>query len=299
MPVLAAPPPAPSVAGVYRPAISWTDPDGNVWDLSDLTVARGLIATTLQGIGAPPLAMTTIPLPSGDVVYQNLLPQPHQIVLGLYAENTQADSAAFHTLVSSITRAFYTVRRNAPAPGILAIGQQDGSVRQIRCYTVSGLDQAGTDYPLLQTQWTLNMQGDPFFTDQSAQTPVTWTLASEVGGLSGGSALVDNTGDADAYPIWSITGPGTPTVINSTTGLSFSFSAAVPAGATWTVVTAPDGGSSVTDQDGVSQWPQLVASAPRDMFPLIAGSNEISVQVVGASTATQVMMQYTRRWLRA
>jgi hypothetical protein len=110
---------------------------------------------------------------------------------------------------------------------------------------------------------------------------------------------VSNTGDADAYPIWTVTGPGQPTVTNTTTGRSWSFSTSVPTGATWTVVAAPDGQASVTDQSGNSQWQYLAAGVPRDLWPLVPGLNELDIVLAGSGTGSMITMTYTRQWLRA
>lgn len=308
MPVLARPSivitPPPSL----RPAISWTDPDGNLWNLSDLTLTEsGVIATSISGIGAPPAAMTTVPLPSGDVYVQSLLPQPHQITLGLYAEGN--NPSQFHSLVSSISRAFWTVRRNQPAQGILTIRQQDGSARQIGCYVTSGQDQPDDPYPLLQATWTLTLQGDPYWTDTEPQPPVAFASADFTG--AGGSlplltivggfnsaVTITNDGDAEAYPVWTVYGPCSITMTNATTGLSWSFANGVPAGDVWTVTSAPDGNSTVVDQNGNSQWSQLVAGIPRTLWTLIPGNNEVIAQLYGTTSDSGVVLQYTRRWLR-
>lgn len=293
MPVLArakALPPIP--VDNTRPAFSWTDPDGNFWNLSDLGMKGGLLATTIGGIGAPPVALTTVPLPSGDVQVQSLLPQPHQIVMGLYAEGF--DPSAFHTLVNSITKAFYTVRRNKPAPGVLTIRQQDGTARQINCYVTSGLDQPTDPYPLLQATWSLTMQGDPYWTDQYPQPVLTLAPSS--------LTSVTNDGDGDAFPTWKIYGPGQPLIKNSGTGDAFTFNQPVADGDVWTVTIGPDGTSTVLDQNGNSQWATLAPDQGQTiptLWSLPTGTTEIEIVMQGAGKASKVTMQYTRRWLRA
>lgn len=306
-PVIIPPSPRPAL-----PAVTWTDPDGGMWNLADLSLSSGLIATVITGTGGPPVAPSFLSLPSGGQIAQSILPQPHVITLGLYAEAVGLDQDGFLDLINQITRAFYTVRAGRPAAGTLTIQQPNGSSRQMTCYTTAGLDQPNaTDIALLQTQWALTLQGTQYWSDSAPQAAVVFAAPPAGAGVPPlppvtlgssttlGATSVNNTGDADAYPTWAITGPGTPTITNSTTGRTWSFDTSVPGGATWTVVSAPDGRASVTDQAGTSQWQHLAAGVPRDLWTLLPGVNNLNIALAGSGTGSQVAMTYTRNWLRA
>jgi hypothetical protein len=297
-----------------RPDLTWTDPDGTVWDLSDLSLASGLIATSLTGIGGMPNALTMLPLPSGAFIVQSQIPQPRTITLGLYAEAPDpADPSAAHLLYEAITRAFWTVRNSLPVPGYLGIQQPDGTQRLLECYTTAGLDQPDeTDIPLWSSQWTLTLTAQPYWIDTpSAQIgPIVFAPPTAGAGIPPmppvllspattlGMAEVDNTGDADTWPVWKITGPGTPAITNLTTGLEWTLGTSIPTGDVWTVVTDPAAGTSVTDQDGNSQWQYLAAADPRDLWPLVPGVNSLDVALASPGAGSQVALYYTRRWLR-
>src|SRR2546421_513731 len=124
-----------------RPDLTWTDPDGKVWNLSDLGLGDGVIATAITGIGGFPSALSLLPLPTGAFIVQSQIPQPHTVTLGLYAESPDpGDPSAAHLLYEAVNNAFWTVRKGVPKPGYLGIQQPDGTQRLLECYVTSGLD---------------------------------------------------------------------------------------------------------------------------------------------------------------
>ena len=317
MPVLVRPgnPPLPTWPGLAaRPDLTWTDPDGIVWDLSDLGMGSGVVATAISGIGGMPNALTMLPLPTGAFIVQSQIPQPRTVTLGLYAESPDhTDPSAAHLLYQAITNAFWTVRGGNPAPGYLGVQQPDGTQRLLECYVTAGLDQPDTtDLPLWQTTWTLTLTTQPYWIDVPAnqQGPIVFAAPTAGAGVPPmppvllsaattlGMATVDYTGDADTWPLWVVTGPGTPGVTNLTTGLEWTLAVSVPEGDVWTIVTDPAAGPSVTDQAGASQWAALAAADPRVLWPLVPGVNQLDVTLSGAETGSSVALYYIRRWLR-
>ena len=316
MPILASgtlqPPPSYPGLGT-RPDLTWTDPDGTVWDLSSPGLPQGVIATGISGIGGMPNALTVLPLPTGAFIVQSQVPQPRTITLGLYAENPDpADPSMAHLLYAAITKAFWTGRNSLPAPGYLGIMQPDGSQRLLECYVTSGLDQPDiTDIPLWQTGWTLTITAQPYWQDITGDQigpivfapptagagvpPMPPVLLSPANTL--GMTSISNTGDSDTWPLWQITGPGEPALTNLTTGLEWTLDVSIPAGDVWTVVTDPVAGPSVTDQDGNSQWAALAAADPRELWPIVPGVNSLNVALTGSAAGSQVALWYTRRWL--
>ncbi len=113
-----------------------------------------------------------------------------------------------------------------------------------------------------------------------------------------GSTTVTNSGGGDAYPIWTIHGPGTPTITNVTTGRSFGLSVALGSGEVVTVDTRPTLQSAV-DGTGADRWGDLVKTSPRDLWTLVRGTNLLDVALTGSGSGSRVELLYHQRWLRA
>ena len=109
-----------------------------------------------------------------------------------------------------------------------------------------------------------------------------------------GDVTVDNPGDADAYPVWTVTGPvGALTVTSG--AQAWSLPAGVAAGETVTVDTRR-GQQRVADADGPA-WGRLSASSR--LWPLPPGRSQVSITATGTSTATAVDVTWEPRWLTA
>src|SRR5690606_27294893 len=150
---------------------------------------------------------------------------------------------------------------------------------------------------------------DPLFQDAAPTGPIVFGAPPEAGGVPPmppvlltpsstlGETTVTNSGNGDAYPVWTITGPGVPTLTNVTTGREFSL-AALSEGEVVTVDTRPTLQSAV-DQLGNDRWGDLVKESPRDLWTLVPGRDVLNLALESAEEGSQVSMVYHRRWLRA
>jgi hypothetical protein len=299
-------------------SITYVDPDGTQWVLSDRDMPDGYICTALKGLSGAPVTFSTIPLVTGGSIPQLLIRQNMQLVMGLLVQAKGTSPAAqtdYLNLLDAMTLAFTTIRKNSPSPGTLVIGRPDGTQRFCRVYQTSGLDQPDDDATqsgLLFTSYALTLVAtDPYFYDLTAE-PFLFDAPAEdatgilpllpialTGATSLGDVEVTNRGSADAYPMWTITGPGTPTIENVTTGLSFTFGTPLDIDQVVIIVTQP-GLQSVTDATtDENLWGSLVTDTPRDLFALVQGVNKLSVDMADAGDDTSVVMEMTQRWLRA
>lgn len=314
MPLIALPaeyvPPPPAEVIAPRPlSISYLDPDGTTWNFDD--DGTGIFATAVAGIGSPPVAFTSLPLPAGGALAQLLTPQIRSIVVGLYLYDDW-DQDAFLALRDRLTRALWTIRAGQPAPGTLTVSRPDGSSRSISVLCTDGPSMVTDDASKSGLTWTsmvVTFQAvDPFWADAD-ETVLPFTSGTAAGvppmpptALNSASLLglttVTNDGDADAYPIWSITGPGTPTITNNTTGLAWGLGVALGPTETLTVDTRPTLQSAV-DGVGANRWGDLTASNPRSLWWLVPGDNDVNLQMAGSTSNTSVTLTYVRRWLRA
>ena len=107
-----------------------------------------------------------------------------------------------------------------------------------------------------------------------------------------GARTLNIQGDADAYPIWTVYGPGEDfEIINRTTGERFFLEGEI---------TSPVTIDSRTEQlsaEGLSNM-ELWARVPRELstFPLRPGRNDISFVIVNATEQSKVELRYAEQW---
>jgi hypothetical protein len=118
-------------------------------------------------------------------------------------------------------------------------------------------------------------------------------------GAIGAVIQINNDGDAPAWPVWTIAGPGTGiTITNQTTGAVLSMpSLTLSSGQTLTIDTRP-GRKSVTRNDGTNLYGS-VNWATSTMGALVDGLNSIVVAVGSSTSATLASVSYRRRYLTA
>lgn len=289
--------------------IGYEDPDGNYWGLSDLLLANGYICTSIDGLGGPPISLSSVPLLNGTAQPSLYISQPGTINLGLYAEAPNGDLDAFYRLTDQIAYAFYNQRNGLPAPGKLIIGRPDGTSRQINVFTISGLESP--EFGPYFVNYALALQAlDPFWEDLSPEV-INYASTTPAAGILPllpiaigtsnvlGTSVLFNDGGADAYPFWDIYGPGLPTIANTTTGRSFTFLTTLSPGDHVQVETRPGQQLVYRVNGGVNFWSQLVAQSPRDLWPIPKGPNTVSITIAGSGTGSAVTLTWTRRWLRA
>jgi hypothetical protein len=118
--------------------------------------------------------------------------------------------------------------------------------------------------------------------------------------LSAGSVFVDdndvsNPGDMDAWPVWTISGPGSNVVItNLTSDLQISLNTTISGGQSVTIDTRP-GAKTVLNDDGTSLFPLL--SPTSSLFPLVRGVNHIQVAMDSTSSTSSIRLAYRPRYL--
>jgi hypothetical protein len=287
--------------------ITYIDPDGNNWGLSDLTMTDGYVCSSITGIEGLAVTLQVIPLLDGTALPNVYIPQPGTITLAILVTwPAGGNESDYYNLLDNMMRAFTNRRNNLPAPGYIQIQRPDGTVRQVTVYTIAGHNTP--EIGIYDTIYTFTLQTpDPFWYDLVQQS-ATFTnnpaagilplLPVALGGPLLGDVVVVNGGNALSYPLWTITGPGTPTISNLTTGLSWSLNTPIPAGQVVQVNTTPGTQYAVNTSTGENIWDQLALASLNDLWPLVGGKNEISVATSGSSVATTIKVQWTNRWNR-
>lgn len=291
--------------------IDYIDPEGNDWDLSDRTMVNGYICTGITGIEGLVTSFQIIPLLDGTANPNTYLPQPGTITLGVLVGRPSSDNPYdYYALLDRVSRAFYNRRNEQPKPGWIQVQRPDGSTRQIQVFTTAGLNtpEVGvSDHSVFA--FTLQTP-DPYWQDLASQS-ITYRVNTASGilpllpvQLAGGSVLgassVMNGGNAQAWPVWTITGPGTPTMQNLTTGRTWSLNTPIPSGHVVQITTKPGQQVAVDVTTSTNIWDQLVLGGTlSNLWSLMAGQNNINILMSGSTANTSIALTWTNRWMRA
>lgn len=272
--------------------ISFVDPEGNETVL--------LHQKGMTGRWMPPVMMSDETVPGQDGTrFRQVRYDARQVVVPVVLlEESRADyRAAIRTLV----------RRLDPkrGEGILR-STWAGQTRELACRYLDGM---GFDERFLNigTPSLLFRAFDPFWTDGSdTAVAVGATSASFFPffplRLSGSEVYadttVDNDGDVEAWPLWTVTGPGNdPILRNLTTGKSIDLTGlSLAAGETVEIDTRP-GIKTVRDGAGANLYGSMTTAS--SLFPLAEGSNSLRLEMSASTTDTSFSLRYRRRWLSA
>lgn len=297
----------PALSSTGSVAYQWIDPTGTTRTLSG--GAASVTVRQATGLGVPPVKLSEDKLAfvSGTLV-RHAAVQSREIELSLLAQG--ASAAALEDIFDDLRQWFATADERSRTPGYLQITRPDGSVRQIAAYYAGGLESDTTKGTSLHHRTSLSLLApDPFFTD-TADTTATYTTASStttwfpffplVLGINDvlTTPNIINSGDVDAYPIWTITGPGTnPTAQNTTTGELWQLNMTLLSGETVIVDTRPSSqrtDPSVYDGYGNNRFGDLVTTSR--LWWLQPGENRVSLALGNATGGSSIALAYRPRY---
>lgn len=316
MPLVAqiAGPPVPGGPGVETPwptnrpvigrkRVTWTGPDGSVHVLTDENAGFGSLRGR-TGFGVAPRDVLYDDLATGGGLLRGIHDKPRtvHVPVAIWGETADEFYTRWRPFVASMNHTIGGQHK----PGTLAVELPDGTARRILAYYLDGLDPAEwvnrrgvtvTDlqFLALSPHWlgdqvafrvTYPDPGGGFF-------PILPVSLAPSQVTTGGIVNLTNPGDAASWPVWRITGPGTPTLANHTTGQSIEFETAVPAGRTVTIDTrppelAPDTALTAVDDTGVNWWPELTQFP--DLWPLQPGVNRVELGMATATADTEIVL---------
>src|SRR5207344_1952021 len=183
------------------------------------------------------------------------------------------------------------------------VQRPDGTIRSIYTYTTSGLNTPevavsnGTIYTfVLQTPdpfWSDSLTNQLSFIGAGSAPGILPLLPIRLGQstIFGANQMI-NAGTADAWPEWTITGPGTPTIQNVTTGRTFALSSNISSGQIVSIKTKPGQQQCVNTTTSTNIWDQLAVSSPRDLWSLIPGINNVSIALSGSTAASKIIVSW-------
>lgn len=298
-------------------SITWTSAAGDMIVLTDS--AGGYVSTVgRSGFGAVDPTVVSDQMWDGSSLVRNHRLQPRVMTVPLYILGPDAA-----TYLARLRALQATLRHppdpatGLPVPGRVTVRLPDGTQRSVPAFYQAGGSPTEDQLDDVAAGWVSlpNLQFyAPVATWEGAQITRTWQLSGSPSGvppmppvlLGAGTVLgatqIVNPGDTDAYPVWTITGPGTPTISNNDTGQSYKFTQALAAGQTVTVdcrpvQVAPETGLTAVDNSGTDWWPEF-ASYP-DFWTLPPGVSNINLEMDGATSASAVTVSAAARWLSA
>lgn len=286
--------------------VTWIDPGGTSWPLDGSGAYLAIWDSSNGRKGAF--------APNTQVIEQEVPLQPgarlRQVkTLSRAVEVPIIIRASSESIFATARRALrYAMNPNRGA-GTLQIAAADGSTRQMTCYCESGFEgdeseqYRGPGFAMLPLSFRAL---DPYWYDAQS-TLLTYTAGGattffqtpflpvhlSASGISN-SFTVYNSGDVSCWPIWTITGPGTnPTLSNNTTGKSIAMTVTLTAGQTITIDTRP-GYKTVLREDGTAHYAYL--SFTSSLWPLVTGTNGVSLSMTGTTSASQLQLQYKQAY---
>ena len=312
-------PPAPPTSDPYyvpsgldpgAPMYQWIDALGNNRNLSNLgnpgAVAVGLGA---RGLLMPPVDLTEQATPFSDGARITGTRYPtREVDLPLFVQ--AASASALRAQLRQIAGWFDPTFGD----GTLRITSADGSQRELRCRYAGGLERATDDIQQAGPDWWLLAltlrAADPFFY-AVASVGVFFTNAAPVNffpffplTLSPSNLISTaqprNDGDAEAWPVWTVTGPMTNLVLaNNTTGESLTLALTLTAADSVVIDTRPGQKGVTKTISGVSSNALGNLTPASVLWALAKGANDVTITLTGSTGATTVALSFTPRYLAA
>lgn len=279
--------------------LSWVDPDGTVTVLNDGSLEVGW---DMQGRYMPPVDYIEDDVPGhAGARLREVRVRPREVALPVDVFVT--DTAALRVLMRTLMRTFNPQR----GPGKLRIRSADGTTRDLNCRYRQGLElqeQYEAAHGVQRTVIVLRAV-DPFWYD-TAPTSTTYTLGAATkwfpifpltlgSDTVFGTQTINNTGDVETFPVWTVHGPCTSLVLNNTTtGDTIELPITLTAAQTVTIDTRPFR-KTVTRDDGTNLYGSLTTTSVLWALPI--GLSTITVDLPGAGVESYVTLVYSRRWL--
>lgn len=290
-----------------KQSISWIDAGGTEWPLNGETFYRAVNGLK-HFTGMPPFNLTESQTPLADgAVLRYVLAGVREVDVPLYVIASAYDE--LYTAARSLEGALNPKN----GPGILRSTAPDMTMRDLNCTYAGGFEHdwsEGQAYITFIASVLVFRAHDPYLYDTNATQVGPFTASAGVPffpilpiHLSSSSVLsgfsIDNDGDVEAYPVWTIHGAGSAiTLTNNTTGKSLALTGngGLTLG-TSDSLTIDTQARTVLLNGSTSEYSRL--SFASSLWKLAQGFNSISISMTGTDANSSVQMQYKRRWLGA
>lgn len=272
-------------------SLTWTDANGAATVLDG---SAGIIALANPvGLTAPNPVNTVDDFVNFDGgVLVNRSRPVRKVALGLYLE----DDTRVDTIVSQVATMLQ-------GPGTLT--WTDINTRTLRQVVYEGgLDGSG-DGNLLQRALVVSLVAlDPWWYGPAASQILSTSAVSTFDAAisfdsvtpfdGGGTVAVPVSGDAEAYPVFTVTGPATTLTVGSG-GYAWSIASALVSSTDVLVVDHRPSSRGPRKNGGPVDWSLLTESSR--LWPLAQGLTAVITGATGTSGSTSVVMSYEPRFL--
>ncbi|HPL30104.1 MAG TPA: phage tail family protein [Anaerolineae bacterium] len=277
--------------------IWWVDDSGalELTDLADYAVLEGQ-----QGLLMPPLEMSEeVAAGRHGARLRNVRAGVRVVDLPLWLEGD--DEADLLTLRRALAG-----RLDPTREGRLRVQAADGNQRELYCRYSGGLEGGVQRTPSLMRCVLTFRAHDPFFYAASVVS-TSWGLVACTFGWFPffplrlwssayfGDPVIVNAGDVEAWPQWTVTGPGRNLALrNLTTGEALVLATTLLASQTLAIDTRPYYGTITHSVDG-----RLAIPSGSSLWPLAKGNNSLRIELSGATVDSDVRLSYYPRYWSA
>lgn len=276
--------------------VQWIDPDGTTTTLP--------VDWNVLGRGLPPVVFEEDQVPgrAGSRV-RAVRHGTRELTLPLRI--TAATRSQLWTTLRDLALAFDPTRGDGRVRFTTEVGDQ----REVVCRYRQGFELVerlgDTSAPLLQRAPVTFRVFDTYW---QAVADTSESFALDAGGaffpffplrLSSSEVYatgsINNVGDVETWPVWTITGPGAAIVLrNQTTGKSLTLDTTLGAGET-VVIDTREGVKTVTSGDGTNLFTDLASTS--SLWSLRRGVNAVQIEMSAATSSSLVTIAHRPRYL--
>lgn len=285
-------------------SLVFEDPAGVETDLTDLVNFSTLWG--VRGRGMPTFDFVEEELPGVDGAdVRDVVVPPREFTVPIFVEGDDAAD------LTTVLRTFSSRLNPLRGDGLLRTNRAGLGERELICRYAGGLeldetrDDSGRKWQ--RALLVFRASTDPFWRD--ADDVVVPIPSGSAGGsffpffpltLTSSSVYaeieIDNTGDAIAWPVWTIVGPAVGILLeNVLTGDVFESTIELGEGEYVIIDTRPRS-KGITDHTGTNRYSTVTG---HDLWGFEPGSQNARIQIAGTTDDTDVSVAYRRRYLIA
>lgn len=277
--------------------VFWVSPDGDATELD--------VPFNVRERWAPPAEFIAERVPGqAGARLREVIDDVHDFALPFWVDG--ADEEDLRTQLRSLVAAMHARRGN----GRIRVIAPGGDSREITCRVVSGLglsevlgSEAGINCQLVDATFRAH---DPYWY-AATDTALVFTRGEPTPFfpifpivLSAADVFVDedidNGGDLETWPVWTIGGPATDiTATNITTGKRWVLLEAVQLGQSVTIDTRPGAKTVTRVDDEVSLFASLTPLS--ELWPLERGVNQVQLAMSGTTDDSSLRLAYRPRYV--